>query len=354
MDIPTELKYIAPYIQRGQELSERDPIISYYAQYYAVKMAISKGPSNKETNAYLSQLLDKLEQVKGTLGANNEAITNDLVGYAHIENFALKVFLNADNEDRAGKASKKTAKTFLAASIFLELLKTFGDLDPEVEGKIKYSKWKAADIMKALREGRTPTPGAPGENQEEEEDAEVEKQEVEGENMALDQDMPTQPPSSISEFPSPPSNFTAPLPGNASAEQPPSFSPPPPPNATTSSSSLSSPPPAQQQQHTSPTVTPSNSFLPQVPHQLPTQQPSVPVQQPSPQPSAPAPAPAPVQSSITSSQTPIVDPGSIAAAQKHAKWAISALNYDDIKTARTQLLTALNDLGYNQQNNFGY
>ena len=26
-------------------------------------MAISKGPSNKETNAYLSQLLDKLEQV---------------------------------------------------------------------------------------------------------------------------------------------------------------------------------------------------------------------------------------------------------------------------------------------------
>ncbi|KAI7848883.1 Vta1 like-domain-containing protein [Circinella umbellata] len=289
MDIPTDLKYIAPYIQRGQELSERDPIISYYAQYYAVKMAISKGPSNKETNAYLSQLLDRLEQVKGTLGANNEAITNDLVGYAHIENFALKVFLNADNEDRAGKASKKTAKTFLAASIFLELLKTFGDLDPEVEGKIKYSKWKAADIMKALREGRTPTPGAP------------------------DQDMPTQPPSSISEFPSPPSNFTAPLP-----------------------------------------VTPSNSFLPQVPHQPPTQQPPVPVQQPSPQPSAPAPAPAPVQSSITSSQTPIVDPGSIATAQKHAKWAISALNYDDIKTARTQLLTALNDLGYNQQNNFGY
>ena len=30
MDIPTELKYIAPYIQRGQELSERDPIVSYY------------------------------------------------------------------------------------------------------------------------------------------------------------------------------------------------------------------------------------------------------------------------------------------------------------------------------------
>ena len=38
--------------------------------------------------------------------AGNEAILNDVVGYAHIENFALKIFVNADNEDRAGKASK--------------------------------------------------------------------------------------------------------------------------------------------------------------------------------------------------------------------------------------------------------
>ncbi|KAI9492028.1 Vta1 like-domain-containing protein [Zychaea mexicana] len=333
MEIPADIKYIAPYIQRGQELSERDPIVSYYAQYYAVKMAISKGPSNKETNAYLSQLLDKLEQVKTALGANNEAITSDLVGYAHLENFALKVFLNADNEDRSGKASKKTAKTFLAASIFLELLKTFDDLDPEIEAKIKYAKWKAADIMKALREGRTPTPGAPGEQQQEDEE------------MA------------------PPSNFTAPLPGNASAELPPNFTPPPPASATPSSpgqpsssttmSQHPSPPPAA----TSPPVTPSNSTLPHVPPPT-TSTPPPPVVQQKQQPPPPQPvaAPAPVQTSTSAgtSDTPMLDPGSVAAAQKHAKWAISALNYDDIKTARTQLLTALNDLGYNQQNNFGY
>jgi vacuolar protein sorting-associated protein VTA1 len=69
---------------------------------------------------------------------NNEAITNDTIGYAHIENFALKIFISADNEDRTGNASKyyilirKTAKTFLAASIFLELLKIFGELDQDV------------------------------------------------------------------------------------------------------------------------------------------------------------------------------------------------------------------------------
>ncbi|KAF8292345.1 hypothetical protein DL93DRAFT_2091963 [Clavulina sp. PMI_390] len=30
---------------------------------------------------------------------------------------------------------------------------------PQNEAKIRYSKWKAADIAKAIREGRQPTPG---------------------------------------------------------------------------------------------------------------------------------------------------------------------------------------------------
>lgn len=41
--------------------------------------------------------------------AGQEALTNDTVAYAHCENFALKIFLAADNEDRAGKASKYDA-----------------------------------------------------------------------------------------------------------------------------------------------------------------------------------------------------------------------------------------------------
>lgn len=32
MEIPAELKYITPYIQRGQELTTRDPIVSYYGE----------------------------------------------------------------------------------------------------------------------------------------------------------------------------------------------------------------------------------------------------------------------------------------------------------------------------------
>lgn len=40
-----------------------------------------------------------------------------------------------------------------------------------------------------------------------------------------------------------------------------------------------------------------------------------------------------------------LDPSVIATIQKHAKWAISALNYDDLDTARKELRLALELLG---------
>jgi vacuolar protein sorting-associated protein VTA1 len=37
---------------------------------------------------------------------DNDTVTNDIAGQAYIENFSLKVFTMADNEDRAGKATR--------------------------------------------------------------------------------------------------------------------------------------------------------------------------------------------------------------------------------------------------------
>lgn len=43
-------------------------------------------------------------QMKSLL-ADNDAVTNKIAGQAYVENFALKVFAGADDEDRAGKAT---------------------------------------------------------------------------------------------------------------------------------------------------------------------------------------------------------------------------------------------------------
>ena len=48
------------------------------------------------------------------------------------ERFAFRVFEMADQEDRNGIATKNTARTFQAASIFFEILEQFGDISEEV------------------------------------------------------------------------------------------------------------------------------------------------------------------------------------------------------------------------------
>lgn len=43
----------------------------------------------------------------------------------------------------------------------LQILNQFGPLPPDLAEVQRYAAWKAADIGKALREGRQPTPGPP-------------------------------------------------------------------------------------------------------------------------------------------------------------------------------------------------
>ena len=137
----------------------------------------------------LRALVNKLEKEKATI-----ILGNDDAQYC--ENFAITVFTRADKTDRAGRADKNTAMTFYAASIFFEVLSAiqlpqfcrscnmsvlhstaiphllpamqilnqFKDegLETDLVDMQRYAAWKAADIRKALREGRPPTPGAPG------------------------------------------------------------------------------------------------------------------------------------------------------------------------------------------------
>ncbi|KAF9902908.1 hypothetical protein EC991_004380 [Linnemannia zychae] len=161
-NVPEALKSITPFLQRAAQLQEREPVVSYYSNYYAAKLAIQKASKDNSCRPFIVELLDVLEKQRKDMG-DNEAITSELVGYAHVENFAIKIFSKADDEDRAGQGSQKTAKNFVAAANFLELLKVFGDIDSEVEEKIKYAKWRAADIVKAIRDGRQPAP-PPGAN----------------------------------------------------------------------------------------------------------------------------------------------------------------------------------------------
>mmetsp|Transcript_24855 Transcript_24855/g.58325 ORF Transcript_24855/g.58325 Transcript_24855/m.58325 type:complete len:360 (+) Transcript_24855:308-1387(+) len=179
LTIPPELKKITPYVRRAEEL-DRDKanpesrLVSYYCRQYAVHngIAMATSPDGKRC---LGELLANLEGEKDAM----DSFTRDESKFL-CKKFAEKIFDKADQEDRSGKADRNTARTFYAAASFLEILQQFyqdNDVSEDVAEQKKksvYCKWKSTEILRAIKEGRTPTPGGYGgesaENQEEEED----------------------------------------------------------------------------------------------------------------------------------------------------------------------------------------
>ena len=162
--IPPEFKPAKPFLQRAEEL-DRDPsqeasVTAYCCRQRAMELGIAlrdKASDAEAATTFLLSLMDTLESKKEKLGDLTREEQEQVLCQ-----FAEDVFAKADAEDRAGKASKSTAKTFYAASIFFDALSQFGERGEEVEEKCRYAKYKAADIIKCLKAGVRPEPGPPG------------------------------------------------------------------------------------------------------------------------------------------------------------------------------------------------
>jgi len=105
-------------------------------------------------------LVDKLESMK-TQYASDDTITDDVAGQAYVEQFGLETFQRADNALRANGVTKQTADTFLAAATFLDLVQIWGQPSQEIVAKIKYAKYHAVRIAKAIKAGEDPNDSNP-------------------------------------------------------------------------------------------------------------------------------------------------------------------------------------------------
>jgi len=116
-----------------------------------------KQPSmSKGLKELVGSVMGQLERDKPQVDLGDKAADRE-----HCEAFAVNIFNRADRADREGKADQATAKAFYAASIFIDVLEHFGELDADLAAKKKYALWKAGDIRKALKAGRRPMPGSP-------------------------------------------------------------------------------------------------------------------------------------------------------------------------------------------------
>lgn len=208
--LPPSLKKINVFLKRAEEL-DRDKsnpesrVVAYNCRQYAVLQGIplakNATDNNGSANKALGQLLDTLETEKQAMSvfSKNEH-------WKICRKVADRVFDKADSEDRAGVANKGTARSFYAAGTFYEILQQFhneeivnkmnndsavvldNDVDEDEASVMEhieeenqrriYCKWKATDILNAIKEGRSPTPG--GYQQQKQENDEIDENDDDG------------------------------------------------------------------------------------------------------------------------------------------------------------------------------
>ncbi|KAI1076201.1 DUF605-domain-containing protein [Whalleya microplaca] len=429
--IPAKLKQagITPFIVRATQLEAAKPVITYWCQYWVVNQILAKQlhTADQECLQFTTNLMDKLEQMKNEQ-VGNDAILDDVAGQAYVEQFAQETFERALRPLKANKVTQQTASTFEAAATFFQLVNIWGQPDAETQEKIKYAKWNAARILKAIKDGRDPNESNPKQDEARKEDDVLSLDPNDPEVQMIRASQPR--PASVEDAPdedgrlrpaptgysqnsaapvspaSPPSS--APAPEQVSPIAPPD--PPTPelesyfPNARPSSdqnpldlpSTTSMPPPGSSihnpmgppptipspSSHDPATLPPPSApfsppnvpsapqdfyrpgppppgstptppaLPPQQPHTLPPPPPPPPPQAPAAsqshysQPVVPTPAPAPATLHGGAQWGPSnTDDMAMAQAQKHAKWAISALNFEDVPTAVRELQAALASLG---------
>ncbi|MBW0551994.1 hypothetical protein O181_091709 [Austropuccinia psidii MF-1] len=346
---PIELKSVNPYLQRAKEMDKVDPVIAYWCAFHAAQTSLSIRPVDNQSREFIMRLLDLLEHAKIKL-SDHDAITNNLAASAYVENFALRIFDSADDENRSGLSTRSTAQRFLAAACFLEVLSALNNQpESEILQKIKYAKWKATSISKALRGDKEQFPN--GELSALSPSADIavpssrpvplnqnEKFEI-TKPLSIDiveRDTPTPSGWPTSLLAHPISSLPSPAPlhtnlGSAISQ------------TTTFPSTVF--PPSQQLNSVVPSAPqPVDSPIPT--HSMPSTQPTlINLQRPD-ESTLKLSSVAHLQGSTSSSTG--IDPIKISEIQKHAKWAISALNFEDISTAKKELqiaLDALNSIG---------
>ena len=157
-DLPAELKKLKRFVREAKKTQKVSPVIAYYCRLYAVQEAM-KLDESKKTAASTQWTMAQMDQLESSkVEVSREEAQQTITTMAH------NVFKHADQIDRAGNANKSTAAAFHSAFVFYSILKQFGDRDNAIVEAANYCMCKTAGILKALREGRKPKPGPPGDS----------------------------------------------------------------------------------------------------------------------------------------------------------------------------------------------
>ncbi|XP_030761429.1 vacuolar protein sorting-associated protein VTA1 homolog [Sitophilus oryzae] len=337
--VPAEIKPVAHLMKLADEHDARNLVVAYWARMAACRLALKMVPDKKspETTVLLGEILSWLETTKKE-NKDNDGIRNDTAAQAIIEEYALQMFAHAEKQDAEEIFNKNTVKTFYTAGMLFDVLEQFG-LSEDFHEKQKYAKWKAAYIHNCLKSGERPLPGPPNSGSDQDKLVHISELPEEEQQRLLEEKRRNQEEEERRRRQEEEDDLKQ---LNAFGNVTPGASDSGTPSNIPDWSSF----PNQNGQESGfqfPKYSPVSPSIPQNPGSVTPVVPSTP--QPLPQPSTynlpPTSDSSGPQVSLTSEQ--------IHKAQKYSKFATSALNYDDVKTAVENLQKALNLLKFGRE-----
>jgi len=274
-----------------------------------------------EARNYLLGVMTVLEKIK-TDNPENESLRSNVVAQAYVEDQAQRLFDYAEAQDHQAIYNQKVVQAFYTAGYLFEVLTAFGEVDENIQSAKKYSQWRATHIHQCLKSGETPTPGQKRQPSESEGFDVVQKEDGSAEYAAwvagMNINAPVSPPLPV--VPQPPAG------GYGYGQQ---HEPKGPHPQTTQFPVYPSNPPPQQNSHQYPGIQPTasqagggaNAYGVHGYGQQPMGNTSS--------------APAPIVSAAAISMEEYIE------AKKLVKYAMSALDYEDSKTAIENMYQAI-------------
>lgn len=158
MSVPPQFKKLKKYVREGKKLSNRQLGPAYYTLLFAVQQAMKIDSQSAAAKTFIGTVMDDMEKIKDNPNFPDIAQEDHKTA---IEELAMRVFDAADEVDKRGESTKKTAQAFSTAFVLCDVLKQFGDRDEEIVTKGKYALAKTASILMALKQGKKPEAGIP-------------------------------------------------------------------------------------------------------------------------------------------------------------------------------------------------
>lgn len=166
-DIPEAVqKTVGPFVKRAMELHNVQPLVSYYCSLYAAQLILESKLHLQDENVaqYIEVLLTQVETDRKAIEEGAPKVAELLIdkekSFKLVLGFSMQILNKAVTDIDNHVATKRTVQSLMAFKDFVEITKLWPEFyqmqEKEITNQVKYAKYHSGRILKAFKNGEDP------------------------------------------------------------------------------------------------------------------------------------------------------------------------------------------------------